>query len=75
MAQLWHDTCKQLKKSKIKIQKNQKLTCSVDFDHRLVKVNGDDQIESFLRKWGPNWDNEKLENQTDITWQIEGPKE
>jgi len=30
------------------------------------QTNGKDQIESFLRKWGPNWDNEKLKDQTEI---------
>jgi len=39
------------------------------------ETNDDDKIESFLRKWGPNWDNEKLEDQTEISWQIEEPKE
>ena len=39
------------------------------------QTNGKDQIESFLRKWGSNWDNEKFEDQTKISWQIEGPKE
>jgi len=29
----------------------------------------------ILRKWWLNWDNEKLEDQTEISWQIEGPKE
>ena len=38
------------------------------------QTNDEDQIESFLRKWGPNWDNKKLEDQTEISWQIEGPK-
>jgi len=40
----------------------------------MVKVNDEDQIESFLRKWEPNWDNKKLEDQTEISGQIEGPK-
>ena len=39
------------------------------------QTNGEDQIESFLRKWGSNWDNEKFEYQTEISWQIEGLKE
>jgi len=39
------------------------------------QTNGDDQIESFLRKWWPNWDNKKLDDQTEIYWQIEEPKE
>ena len=39
------------------------------------QTNGEEQIESFLRKWGLNWDNEKLEDQTEISWQIERPKE
>jgi len=39
------------------------------------QTNGKDQIESFLRKWEPNWDNEKLEDQTEISWQIKGLKE
>ena len=39
------------------------------------QTNNEDQIESFLRKWGPNWDNEKLEDPTEISWQIEGLKE
>jgi len=32
------------------------------------QTNGEDQIESFLRKWRPNWDNKKLEDQTEISW-------
>ena len=40
----------------------------------MVKVNGEDQIESFLRKWGPNWDNEKLEDHNEISWQIRDQK-
>jgi len=39
------------------------------------ETNDEDQIESFLRKWEPNWDNEKLKDQTKISWQIEGLKE
>jgi len=31
------------------------------------QTNGEDQIESFLIEWGPNWDNEKLEKQTEIS--------
>jgi len=26
------------------------------------------QIELFLRKWRSDWSNEKLENQTEISW-------
>jgi len=33
-----------------------------------TKINDNNQIKSFLRKWWPNWDNKKLEDQIDITW-------
>jgi len=35
------------------------LTRGVDLTH-LVKVNGEDQIGLFLRKWKLNWENKKL---------------
>jgi len=76
MAQLWSDMCKKLKKFK-KIQKFKK-TRNWHVALTLTpfgQTNDEDQIESFLRKWGLNWDNEKLKHQTEISWQIEGPKE
>ena len=39
------------------------------------QTNNKDQIESFFRKWGPNWKSEKFKDQTEISWQTEGPKE
>jgi len=45
------------------------LTHGIDFK---IKVNGDDPIESFLRKWEPN--KKKLDDQTKISRQIKGQK-
>jgi len=39
------------------------------------QTNDKDKIESFKKKQWPNWDRKKLEDQIDIIWQIQGPKE
>jgi len=70
VAQLWSDTCKKFKKFKKTRNWHEALTLTLS-----GQTNGEDQIYSFLRKRKLNWDNKKLEDQTEILWQIKGPKE
>ena len=81
---MWHNyevtRVKNSKKFKKKFKKFKKFKKSKNWHVALTltlsgQINGKNQIESFLRKWGPNWDNEKLKDQNEISWQIEGPKE
>jgi len=42
-----------------KIQKNHKLKRDIDFNTVLSKLMVRTKLSQFLKKWKPNWDNEK----------------